>query len=393
MNTHPLRIGIYAVSGTGKSTLINRLNELYGNILNCIDGSSIIDDLVPGGINSFKKLSSVDKYHYREQAVQYLQNNFKKDNKHMVIAGHYSFLSKEDYDVAWTAADSKFYDLIIFLQAEAELIFTRCEADIKRNRQYRVEQIRAWQEYEHEKLVQICLVDQRNLHIIDASLSLDEQVKQVIKCVSSTVVEKSAIELASQYHEIIVCDCDGTLNDSDVLDFSEHSSLSVQKITDIFKKYPNGYSFDAFFEVSKYMDNPLAKQHIDTMINKAKNQLTLNSSMKASLERHLNKNGCLIMISCGYPEAWQACFDGKAYMIGGASFARYGCVITDQYKKLFVMTLKAHKARVISYGNSSSDIPMLSESDIGYFVYSDKISERYSHKLAHYKHINFLQLD
>lgn len=394
MNVHPLRIGIYAISGTGKSTLINRLKESYEEILNCIDGSSIVDAVVPGGINAFKKLSSIDKYNFREKAVQYLQHKFISEHKHMVVAGHYSFLFKDAYDVAWTAEDSKFYDLIIFLQADAELIFSRCEADIERNRQYNIEQIQAWQVYEYEKLEQICSVDQRNFYVIDASLSLDEQVKKFVECVSSTVVEKTAAKLASEYREVIVCDCDGTLNHSDVLEFSEHLSLSVQKITDIFKKYPNGYSFDAFFEVSKYIDNPTVKQHIDAMVNKAKSQLTLNSSMKASLEKNFNKNECgFAMISCGYPEAWQSCFDSKVYMIGGASFARYGCVMTDQHKKLFVTTLKEYQTIVISYGNSSSDILMLSESDVGYFVYSDIISDRYRQTLARYNHINFLHLD
>lgn len=391
-----LRIGIYSISGVGKSTLIQSLNERYSDIVSCIDGSSVIDAVVPEGLSFFKKLSIDEKYDVREKAVGFLQEQFQRDSKHMVIAGHYSFLTNDGYDIAWTKADSDFYDVIIFLDAEASVVYERCQLDNNRQRNYSLDQIKAWRDFEYSRLKELCKLENRPFYVVNATLPIEEQLKYLIQYTSESVVRSFAFDIAMRSKKIVVCDCDGTLSHDDVLNYSMNENLTLQKVTSIFQQNEQGYSFHSFWLVSLYLDQ-LPGNALDDMVDNARNHLIMDSVMDEQLTKHVSEGYLLVAISCGYPDAWTHMLESitqQSSVLGGASFLRYGCLITDQEKKLFLLSLKEQGCTVIAYGNSSSDIPMLKEADQAYFVYAGVLKERYRTKLqlSVQKHIHLLEM-
>ena len=140
------RIGIYGVSCTGKTVtakLIEKINPNY----KFIDGSSIIDEVCPGGLANFKSLSYEEKNNYRKAAIDYILLLQKKIKKHFVIAGHYSFLLKNhDFEVAWTKRDEDFYTDIFLLSSSPKEINDRLIYQGKCS--YKLDEIQNWMDFE-----------------------------------------------------------------------------------------------------------------------------------------------------------------------------------------------------------------------------------------------------
>lgn len=69
----PTIIGIYGVPSCGKSYHLQNLREELGhsdNGFTFLDGSELIDQVVPEGLEAFKKLSPKQKTQYRELAIE-----------------------------------------------------------------------------------------------------------------------------------------------------------------------------------------------------------------------------------------------------------------------------------------------------------------------------------
>jgi len=118
------RIGLYGINCTGKTTVAKKISELHPNY-EFIDGSDIINKVCPGGLSEFKKLNTFEKYNVRETAINYLKNYQNKIKKHLVIAGHYSFLQDDNtFEIALTRADVQFYTDIFSLYFTKEVHYS-----------------------------------------------------------------------------------------------------------------------------------------------------------------------------------------------------------------------------------------------------------------------------
>jgi len=397
MLTTPLRIGLYGVSGVGKSTLSNHLS-VYKNALGCIDGSQAIDAVTPGGLDEFKHSSDDIKTKLRHKSIDYLQNQFSTEQKHLVISGHYCFLNHGKFDIVWDQKDAEFYDVIFLLECNVATHKQRCENDNSRSRNYSINELECWQTFERNALGKECQSHNIPLYQIDTTLALIEQEKIFIKAISEVVIDKVALEISEQYSSAFLFDCDGTLNHQDVLDFSKSNELSKDTVSGIFKEF-TGYCFDAFHSVSRYMDFTVYDKDRDFMISTAKHSLKLNPSMKFVIDSYIKKfikeghTVSKVAISCGFPSAWAACFTEKDYLIGGASFNTFGCLVTDKTKERLAKKLDFYGVYIIGFGNGSSDIGMLLNSHRGVYVYSDKPSTRHLEKLKSHRSLEIIQLE
>lgn len=86
----PVVVGIYGVSGCGKTYLMNQLKvELGQELFEFYEGSEVIDSLVPGGLEAFKKLDENKKQQWRELAIDTVRNSCIASGKAAVVRAFY----------------------------------------------------------------------------------------------------------------------------------------------------------------------------------------------------------------------------------------------------------------------------------------------------------------
>jgi predicted AAA+ superfamily ATPase len=88
-NGRPSVIGLYGISGSGKSYFLKFLEmELDKDMFVFFEGSDVLAKLVPGGLNAFKKLVDDEKARYRTDAIQHVQLVCRVEKKIGLLAGH-----------------------------------------------------------------------------------------------------------------------------------------------------------------------------------------------------------------------------------------------------------------------------------------------------------------
>lgn len=388
MRPEKLRIGVYGVSGVGKSTLISHFQK-YPNSTFTIDGSDIIDKITEGGLSQFKKLSNDGKLEIRTLASKKLFELFLEHDKHLVVAGHFCFFTNNEFEIVWTEADSVFYEVIFYLHKPAEIILQQQCSDSSRKRTYSEIDLYRWQEFEYERLVSVCREKKIRLEKLDGTLPIIELEKLMIKVISDETVQKAGRNIISQKNKnVMLMDCDGTLSNQDVLDFVSDDKINKNAITEIFKKYGD-YCFDAYYEVSLLF----SKLDINKIFIAVENQLYINSKIKKTIELAKSDGWNVIFISSGFPTFWQKSCHLANKVLGGASFNDYGCILTNEIKANFALQLRANGIVVSSFGNGSADFGMLKNSNLGTFVFNEKIKESHKTMIDSLSHVTTISLE
>lgn len=391
MISKPLRIGIYGITGVGKTTFI-RLLEKYPEVINTVDGSAVMEEIIDGGIVAFKKKSFADKTTCRRMAIAKMNQMFSQNEKHFVIAGHYCFTQPHGYEIAWTDADAQFYDAIFAFTKPAELIYQQILKDQTQHCNFSVAQLEHWQNAEIDGVHQACQAANIPLYLLDGQMPANKLEKQFIKHLSSAVVNAVAQDIiALKPKQVVLCDCDGTLNHDDVLDFANKSSVSKSCITALFKQYPN-YCFSAFYDVSQYLDFTVQRNDLTKTLTNAEKILAINPVMSELLKGYVDDGIPVVFISCGFPGAWAASLGVASHVVGGASFAIHGCIITNQDKTMIAKILSNSAIELIAFGNGQTDIGMLKESDTAYYVYSNTPKATHLSSLLTHKNLVTVKL-
>lgn len=386
----PLRIGVYGVSGVGKTSLLNVL-EKYGQSLQVIDGSKVIGEVVEGGLQSFKASDQTEKREARRKAVARLQELHVESRKHTVIAGHFCFFGDNGYDIAWTDADAAFYDVIFLLHKSPEKILVQSQGDFTRCRNYSVEQLSEWQDFEYQGLKKACRLSGTRFYPLDGDLDVNDLENDFIEKVSITAISVTCNDIInSGAQSVALFDCDGTLNHDDIYNYCSNPSLD--QITSIFKRYPD-YCQDAFVDVSNFLDFEIGHSVLAEMLDNAKKSLTIHPCIYKQLHELRSLDTIIVFVSCGFPEAWSAAGFQADYLVGGASFGLHGCLVTHQSKRQLAELLTGANLQVSAFGNGSVDIEMLLRSHKAYYVYSDKRNKKHIAKLKGHEDLNFVKLE
>jgi adenylate kinase len=163
------RIGLYGISGTGKTTILKEVAEATSNLI-WLEGSRLVTDAAGLTLDKFKKLSDSEKYFYREKAIERAFEIQNKENKHIIIDGHLVFAKGEnDFENVMTKADATFYTDYIYLNLPTEIILQRQQNDTVRKRNHNANTISNWKVYELKELKLFCNKNNLPLHILETA--------------------------------------------------------------------------------------------------------------------------------------------------------------------------------------------------------------------------------
>lgn len=162
------RIGVYGISGAGKTTILEKVSKLTSN-LKWLEGSKLILDVAGLELDKFKKLSEFKKYFYREKAINKAFEIQNREKINIIIDGHLAFPKGETgFENVMTKRDVIFYTDYIYLNLPPEIIFQRIQSDSLRKQNYSIKTLSNWAKFELRILKIFCKSHKLNLTILEA---------------------------------------------------------------------------------------------------------------------------------------------------------------------------------------------------------------------------------
>jgi adenylate kinase len=160
------RIGLYGISGTGKTTVIKGLTAITNKLI-WLEGSKLVLEAAGSSPEDFRKLPSHLKYKLREKAIEKAFEIQKRENKDLIIDGHVIFATQNGFENAMTEKDKLFYTEYIYLMPPVGIVHSRLQADKSRKRNYSIEVIEKWMAQEVEELRSFCIANSIPIIILD----------------------------------------------------------------------------------------------------------------------------------------------------------------------------------------------------------------------------------
>jgi adenylate kinase len=156
-------IGLYDISGSGKTHLLNQLkasDELQNLNFVFYDGSELIDQVTSSGLERFKQLDHDMQRNHVESALNLLSKNCRERNGTAVVVGHYMFWDnkKDPKDViVGIDKDWETYTSIIYLNTSPHLVAGRIKVDTNKKRDvFAVKDLLERPDKERTELRKIC---------------------------------------------------------------------------------------------------------------------------------------------------------------------------------------------------------------------------------------------
>ncbi len=178
------RIGLYGVSGVGKSTTLTKLIEFNSNFV-WLEGAKLLLEVANLSLSDFKRLTELEKYSIREKAIYKAIEIQKKENKHIIIDGHLAFPKNEGgFEDVMTTMDKKFYTDIVYLKMSPKIILERQQNDINKKRDYSVQTIIDWIDFEINQLQKVSFEFNINFVIVESE-STDDYLTAILKRINN----------------------------------------------------------------------------------------------------------------------------------------------------------------------------------------------------------------
>jgi uracil phosphoribosyltransferase/phosphoserine phosphatase/adenylate kinase len=388
-NKQAIVVGIYGIQGCGKTYLLNQLKQSLGHDhFSFYDGSTMIAELVPGGISAFLKLSEEEKLPYRHKAISTIGQQSSSSGKVAIVTGHLMFWPEGEVTgkVVCTQSDWDTYTHILYLDSPAEDIAQRRSDDKERHRPaMSADHLRKWQEEEKTELRKFCYqhgilfsIWAQHSELLDKVSTLLHDFRHHDEEHNLSLAKRKMDEIVAlgqgKVETMLVMDADRTLaaQDSGAL-FWKMVSDSRQSMDDesplktLFNS-PLGYSYTAFRQAALLYGEMGDEQEFDALCERVASTTTMHTEFVTLLNAARQEHVGMVVVTCGLRRVWEKVLERTGLsetvkVIGGGRISE-GFVVTPAVKAAIVSRLREiHHLYVWAFGDSPLDLPMLRKAD------------------------------
>ncbi|KAL9105724.1 MAG: hypothetical protein Q9227_009164 [Pyrenula ochraceoflavens] len=388
----PTIIGLYGISGCGKTSLLRELEtSLGGQDFDFYEGSEMINKIVPGGLEKFQQMTEQQKIHWREIVIKKIKQQCIDSEKIAIVTGHFLLWDKEDQkaELACTKSDIDMFTHIIYLKASAETLATRRKEDKRKSRVlFSANDLNAWQSAEEHEFRHIC-----RLHgVLFTVVSVESEIptKTTKKLIRDFQVhnEKYNLKKAEErLHEILgprqnslktmlVLDADQTLGPQDATEEFWREYNCSRSLADDDNPLPAifrsslGLSYKAFRQTTMLYESACDDEEFENLCQKAAENVHIRDEfiqlLKAS-EKPKRQHVGAVVLTAGIRRIWEIVLQKRGlsnvHVIGGGRVTD-GYVVTPEVKASLTRCMKnTYRLFTTAFGDSRVDLPMLYEAD------------------------------
>jgi uracil phosphoribosyltransferase/phosphoserine phosphatase/adenylate kinase len=396
----PCIIGLYGVSGCGKTFLLNQLKTKFHDYKTPIafyDGSQVIDSVVPGGINTFLAAEDPEQKEWRRSAIESIKEKTRLSGGAAVVAGHFLLWDPQTQtgNAVYTENDLQTYTHILYLNVSSDVIYQRRRDDQKKARpQLSRENLERWQEAEKDELRQVC----PRHDILYMQLGEEVMTKRGPEIIKDLVTHNETYNIGQavlrldgimrtnhkQCETVIVLDADRTLTaqDTGLMFWEEANRYQTVTMTEgnPLKKLfggPMGYSYSAFLQAALMYEEAFNDNIFETLCQDVAKQTALYPEMRCLLHFIAHQSNVQLMIvTCGVGQIWDHILHTEGLsehvaVIGGGRLHN-GLIVTPGVKEVLVSHLQeSYGFFVWAFGDSPLDLPMLKKANRAVVVVGD----------------------
>ncbi|KAE8149996.1 uracil phosphoribosyltransferase [Aspergillus avenaceus] len=379
-------VGIYGISGSGKSNLLEQLEkELGGEYFAYYEGSKVIDTIVPGGLDAFKMMAEQDQAHWRGLAIDKIGKMCTDLGKVGIVTGHFMFWSEEEDtgSTVYTERDMQTFSHILYLDFPAKIFAQRRQLDTKRTRpSFSANHLHRWQQTEIAQLRELCRIHGVLFTLI--SFDRTERVSALLRdfqqhneeyntsCATKMLDEALLLDPPHPLETVLVLDADKTLaaEDTGLLFWKNIPRPKDEEcpLTKLFSD-PLRYSYTAFRQATLLYEEAVGDQQFDNICLNVASAVKMYPEFVSLLQLVAEKQHIgAVVVTCGPRRIWDKILEKeglsqKVKVIGGGRLSD-GFVVTPAVKGALVAHLQdVHQLYVWAFGDSPLDLEMLCQAD------------------------------
>ena len=398
-SSKPVVMGLYGLPGSGKSFLLNTLKRgLSHDEFSFYDGSHVIAEVTPGGLEAFQHLKEDDKRNFRDRAMGKIKQESCDTGKSAIVTGHAMFWDEEEEagQLVCTSADWETYTHILYLDVSAEVIAEYRLSDQKRCRPaVSIAHLIKWQQAEKKQLRHLC----RSHDIVFTTISARQvsagkltplilDLKRHTEDVNTMMAQQRMDEFINMGPEVpetmLVFDADKTLapQDSGQLFWELLSAPCAEgderfPLKSLFSS-PLQYSYTAFRQAAILYDESIGEEDYHDHCEKVARKIKIHPELLDLL--HLvtgQTHARALVLTCGLRGVWEKVLEReglakRVIVIGGGRLSD-APVMTPALKAALVTRLRdVHSSYVWAFGDSPLDLGMLKAANQAIVVTGDK---------------------
>ncbi|KAE9394025.1 PRTase-like protein [Gymnopus androsaceus JB14] len=384
----PTVVGLYGISGAGKTFLLNQLKKELGEQAYQYDeGSLVISSIVSGGLVAFQKMTAQEKALWRGRAIDSIVEECSACGRIAVVAGHFMFWDETDELrlSVWTERDQESFTHILYLDVPADAIATYRLKDSRARSPVSEEHIRRWQQAERVELRRLCLVH-GILFLIVPPRKVSMLLRDIFRHTEEYNLSIAKFRLnevlgdlvgQTKMETMLVMDGDKTLISEDTgalfwkLAADTEDTTYSDPLKELFSSQAFGYSIAAFRQAALLYEE-VPEQNFNDYCEKVASTVTIHPEFISLLRQAAEKQVGAVVVTCGLRLIWErilqrAGLSDTVKVIGGGCI-RERLVVTADVKRALVARLKEVRMYVCAFGDSPLDLPMLKTADRAFVV-------------------------